>query len=87
MNDNELKKAVESINQNVERISERIGGRWAAMGRGVLTGFGSVVGAGLAILIIGFILNVIGVIPAFREQSELWREALKQTRTGQTITK
>lgn len=72
-------KRLEELNKNLEGINNRMGNLWFAFGRGVLTGFGSVIGAGVAIIIIGWFLNVIGVIPALKETSDQWRQVLQQT--------
>jgi tetrahydromethanopterin S-methyltransferase subunit F len=76
MNDFDSKAAIQRISEQVENINYRIGGRWSWLGRGILQGFGSIIGAALAILLIGWFLNVIGVIPAFKQQATVWREAV-----------
>jgi hypothetical protein len=46
--------------------------------KGIFYGAGYIVGAVLIIIIIGWILNIIGVIPAFNDQVELFRKALER---------
>jgi hypothetical protein len=45
----------------------------------MLQGVGSVVGIALAILLIGWILNALGIIPGIREQAREWQLMWKQT--------
>ena len=86
MND-EIQRQVEEINENVEIIRIKTGGNWTAFFRGVLAGFGSVVGAFIAILIIGWVLNIVGIIPAFRQQANNWRDTFLQASGKQVQTK
>jgi hypothetical protein len=72
-------KQLSEINQNLANINKKMGNYWYSFARGLLTGLGSVVGAGLAIILIGWFLNVIGVIPALKNSAEQWRNALQQT--------
>lgn len=71
-------KRLEEINANLEGINKKLGSYWTAFGKGLLYGLGSVLGAGIAIIIIGWFLNVIGVIPALRSTSDQWRQAFQQ---------
>jgi hypothetical protein len=79
MTDLEFKQSLEQINNNVEEISHKVGGSWHALWRGILSGFGYVIGAFVAILIIGWVLNIIGIIPAFKQQVESLKDTLQQT--------
>lgn len=83
----EIKRDVEEINENVEKILIKTGGYWTSFFRGLLTGFGSVIGAFIALLIIGWVLNVVGIIPAFSRQADTWRQSLQQTSTKAVQTK
>jgi hypothetical protein len=76
-------KRLEEINQNLSEINRKMGNFWFAFGRGLLTGLGSVIGAGVAIILIGWFLNVIGVIPALRNTAEDWRQVFQQNQNGQ----
>ena len=58
---------------------------WLAFGKGVLGGLGSVLGAGIALILIGWFLNVIGVIPALRQQADEWRQVFEQTQSASSI--
>ena len=57
------------FHENVNKLNKTMGSYWLSLVRGLFTGFGSVLGAGLAILLIGWFLNIIGVIPAFQKQA------------------
>lgn len=72
-------KRLEELNTNLEGINRKMGNYWSAFARGLLTGLGSVIGAGVAIILIGWFLNVIGVIPALKNTSDEWREAFQAT--------
>ncbi len=72
-------KKLDDLNQNLAGINTKMGSYWLAIGRGILSGFGYVLGAGIAIILIGWFLNVIGVIPALNNTAEEWREAFRST--------
>lgn len=52
-------------------------GLWHTLWRGCIYGAGYVVGAVLIIVIVGWILNIIGVIPAFSREVTEFRTALE----------
>jgi hypothetical protein len=72
-------KELRELNENLVRLNKRFGSLWIALGKGFIGGLGSVLGAGIAIILIGWFLNVIGVIPAFQKQAEQWREVFDQS--------
>lgn len=74
-------KRIEEIKNNLTEINQKLGGTWKSLFRGLLTGFGSVLGAALAIILIGYLLNIVGVIPAFKQQADDWKEILQQSQT------
>jgi hypothetical protein len=78
-------KKIEELNKNLEGINYKMGNLWFAFGKGLLTGLGSVIGAGVAIIIIGWFLNVIGVIPALKETSDAWRNVFQQTQDAKNF--
>ncbi len=84
MLDNLKDKRLEELNQNLGEINRKLGSFWFSFGRGLLTGLGSVLGAGIAIILIGWFLNVIGVIPALSNTATQWREAFQSTQSTTT---
>lgn len=62
----DLKHQLQNIQAEITEVSDKLGGNFWAFFRGVLGGFGSVIGAFLALLIIGWVLNIIGIIPALK---------------------
>jgi hypothetical protein len=78
MIDPDLKKQLEVMNTNLVRM-QRAGSWWRAFTNGLLTGFGYVIGFVLALILLGWVLNLIGVIPAFRREVDGWRQLLQQT--------
>ncbi len=79
MMDQDLKAKLEQLDGHLVEIrkSNSVG---KAFGRGVLSGIGSVIGVAIALALIGWFLNTIGVIPAFREQAREWQETLEEIR-------
>jgi hypothetical protein len=78
MIENDLNKGIAELNKNVETLNRRLGGSWTHLWRGILSGFGYVFGALIAVLIIGWILNIVGIIPAFRSQIDSLKNSLQQ---------
>jgi hypothetical protein len=72
-------KKLEELNKNLEGINRSLSNHWFALGKGILYGLGSVLGAGMAIILIGWFLNVIGVIPALSNTATQWREAFQSS--------
>jgi hypothetical protein len=57
----ELKK----ITEELKAVNINTGSSWTAFYRGILSGGGAIVGSILAIVLIGVVLSVLGVIPGF----------------------
>ncbi|MEZ4180316.1 MAG: hypothetical protein R3B41_02255 [Candidatus Doudnabacteria bacterium] len=70
---------IKEINHRLEIISGRMGNVWLSFVKGMLTGFGYVLGAGLAIILIGWFLNVIGVISPLTETANEWKEIFQNS--------
>jgi ABC-type transport system involved in cytochrome c biogenesis permease subunit len=79
MLDNLKDKKIEELNANLGKLTRQMGSYWLALGKGLLYGFGTVLGAGVAIILIGWFLNIIGVIPALKSSADSWRSAFQQT--------
>ena len=77
MIDPEIKSYLERFDQRLQAIQYKKEGMWHAMFRGIMTGFGYLVGIVIALAIAGIILNALGVIPAFREQISSWKQTLE----------
>lgn len=80
MIDPELKEHLEKIENELVLMRKRTIGVPHTLWHGVIYGAGYVVGAVLVIVIIGWILNIIGIIPAFSLQVSEFRTALENIR-------
>lgn len=81
MIDPELKTHLDSINKNLAEINRKTGSSiWRSFFTGTLSGLGSVIGVAIAITIIGWILNSVGFIPAFRNEVTRLNDTLDQLR-------
>ena len=76
---------MKELNQNLANINKQFGNHWLSLSKGMLLGLGSVVGAALAVTLIGWFLNVIGVIPAFQDEAAKWQQILEQSQNPQSI--
>lgn len=76
MIDPELKSHLEKIEGELAHMRRTTGGIWHTLWRGTVYGAGYVVGAVLIIVIAGWVLNIIGVIPAFSRQTVEFQTAL-----------
>lgn len=75
MIDHDLKNELEKINANVAALQLKW---WKSLLHGLMTGFGSVLGVVLALAVLGWLLNIAGVIPAFRKEAGEWRKLIEQ---------
>ena len=84
MIDSELKTELEKIDRNLVGIFHKTESLWRAFVRGVLHGIGSILGVVLAVMIIGWILNILGILPGFKKQVQqfqtMWQETLEQVK-------
>jgi hypothetical protein len=84
MIDPELKEQLEKMDRRLVGIFHKTESLWRAFVRGVLQGLGSIIGVVLAILIAGWILNAMGVIPGFKQQAtkfqNMWQDTLEQVK-------
>lgn len=79
----DLKHHLQNIENEIGEVSDKLGGNFWAFFRGLIGGFGSVIGAFLALLIIGWVLNIIGIIPALKNQVDQWQGTLQSAQQGQ----
>ena len=79
----DLKNQLQAIQVEINEVSDKLGGNGWAFFRGLLGGFGSVIGAFLALLIIGWALIIIGIIPALKNKVDQWQATLQSAQQGQ----
>ncbi|HUD03932.1 MAG TPA: hypothetical protein VMR73_00370 [Candidatus Paceibacterota bacterium] len=77
MIDPELKNHLETIENEIVKMRKGSTGIPYTLWRGIVYGAGYVIGAVFVILIVGWILNIIGVIPYFNNQVIEFRTALQ----------
>ena len=77
MIDPELKSHLEAIESELAKIRRGSTGIPHTIWRGIVYGAGYIIGAVCVILLVGWILNIIGVIPAFNNQVVEFRTALQ----------
>jgi hypothetical protein len=85
MIDPELKTQLERIDNDIKDIVNRYPGKFRSLLNGLMSGFGSVVGIVIAIALIGWLLNTLGYIPAFKSQVDYWKNLLERAQTRQII--
>jgi Na+-transporting NADH:ubiquinone oxidoreductase subunit NqrD len=78
MIDPELKKHLEIIENELAHMRKETVSLKASLVRGLIYGAGYILGAALILIIIGWILNIVGIIPAFNEGVKEFRDALQQ---------
>lgn len=75
----EIVSTMHAIEQKVVKLSP-----WRSFFNGIMSGIGSIIGVALALALVGWLLNLAGVIPAFQRQVDDWRQILNQTQ-GQKL--
>jgi hypothetical protein len=83
MIDPELKTHLEKIEKEVTVLRKELTSLWPVFMRGVFNGAGYIVGAALVLTLIGWVLNIVGVIPAFTQSVNEFRASVD--RIGGTI--
>ncbi len=78
MIDPELKTHLETIEKELVLLRKGSTGLFSTLVKGLIYGAGYIIGAILIILFIGWILNIVGVIPALNTQVTEFREALER---------
>jgi hypothetical protein len=79
----ELKKYLDSIQKSTELIARKQPTLLKSFINGLLSGLGSLLGAAIGLIVIGYVLNILGVIPALREESQKWRDTIQSTASKQ----
>ena len=65
----DLTTAMDELKGSVDRLSKRFSSWWKIVWYGMLQGAGAVLGATAVILLIGWLLNIVGVIPFLSESA------------------
>lgn len=81
MIDPELKHHLETIEKELKAIRVATTSIKLSLVRGLVYGAGYVVGAVTIVVLVGWILNIIGIIPAFNDQVDEFRSALNRINT------
>jgi|GEM_PF-2577195 len=81
MESNNDDNKLSEINRHLGRLDRYLTSGWRAFIRGVYQGAGGVAGAAIIIFIIGIILNVVGVIPEFKEYADNFKIILEDIRS------
>jgi len=77
MIDPELKKDLKKIEGELSHMDKATTGTWGTLWRGCVYGAGYVIGVVIIIVVVGWILDVAGVIPAISNQVSEFRMALE----------
>ena len=77
MIDPELEQDLKKIENDLSRMDKASTGTWRTLWRGCVYGAGYVVGVVIIIVVVGWILDVVGVIPALSNQVAEFRMALQ----------
>jgi hypothetical protein len=77
MIDPELEKDLEKIDAKLSHMDQVASGTWRNLWRGIVYGAGYVIGAIVIIVVVGWILDVVGIIPIFNNQVAEFRMALE----------
>jgi phage shock protein PspC (stress-responsive transcriptional regulator) len=80
MTDIDLKIYLEKIIVKLEAIEKKSESLWKSFFRGVVQGLGNVIGVAIVLVVIGWVLNAVGVIPAFQEQARELKQTLEEFR-------
>ena len=81
MTEEEFKKEILEIKGELKKISGNTRNPiWKSFATGTLSGLGSVIGVAIALAAIGWILNTVGIIPAFKTEVIKINQTLDQIR-------
>jgi hypothetical protein len=82
----ELKSYLDATYKSLLSIDKKLSsGSWKSFLHGILGGVGSIIGAAAAILLIGYLLNIFGIIPAFRNEVRQIQHLLQQAAQKQYL--
>lgn len=80
MLDPNLENHLAHIENEVTEMRKKTLSTWRIFWHGIVYGAGYVVGAAIIIVVIGWILNIVGVIPALSRQVTEFRTALEKVK-------
>ena len=83
MTEQQFEKDIQEVKQHLSAIRKNTRSPiWKSFVTGTLSGLGGVVGVAIALALLGWILNIIGVIPAFQQQANSWHQTLDNLRSS-----
>jgi hypothetical protein len=81
MIDPELKSHLERIEEELVHMRKETVSLKASLVRGLIYGAGYILGAALILVLIGWVLNIVGIIPAFNNQVQQFQDILQRIGT------
>lgn len=72
---------ISEIKRHLARIDNALNSSWRSFLRGTFQGLGSILGAVVIIFVIGWLLNILGVIPAFKDYVDDFKGILQDIRS------
>ncbi|MEI6864381.1 MAG: hypothetical protein WCK46_03430 [Candidatus Adlerbacteria bacterium] len=78
--DREGVEHLKHIEEEVTEIKKRTPGSWRAFSNGVMQGMGAIVGGVLAVILLGWILSIFGVLPGLNVVVPYIQNAIAQLR-------
>ena len=81
MIDPELKSHLERIEAELVHMRKETVSLKASLVRGLIYGAGYIRGAALVLVLMGWILNIVGIIPAFNNQVQQFQDILQHIGT------
>ncbi len=85
MDDNSIEhkglEHLEKIESELKEIKlQQKGSRWQSLRNGLWQGAGAIIGGVAAVIVLGWILSFLGVIPGFGEMAHYIQQAFQQSR-------
>lgn len=81
MIDPELEKNLKEINNNLAEIKKKTRtGIWHSFFNGIFSALGYLVGLTIVVVIVGWFLNKIGLLPAFKKQLADFSDLISETK-------
>lgn len=77
-----MEESENEMNRHLARIDKALNSPWRAFVRGTFQGLGAIIGAAALLVVTGWILNFVGVIPAFHDGVDEFRQILLDIRAA-----